>query len=123
MRSFMLQDWTTIRGGTGVNTVTQQETDWLDLSAFRDVAFWIDVKETSGTPILGLQTAPARDDSLFLAMVTNVTLAVATAPTVVQAFAMQANVPIAWWLRWQLSGTPPWDATFRIFVAANMPCR
>jgi hypothetical protein len=116
MHSFILQDWTTIRGGSGVSTVTQQETDWLDLAAFQDVVFWIDVKETTGSPTLYLQTAPTLDDSFFQAMITGVAMTAAAAPTV-----LSATVPLARYLRWQIVGTPTWDATFRIAVAANSP--
>src|SRR5579883_1858565 len=56
MRSYLLQDWTTIRGASTLSTVTQQETDWLDLAPFQDVAFWIDVKEVTNTVTLALQT-------------------------------------------------------------------
>ena len=121
MRGFILQDWTTIRGGGSVSTVTQQETEWLDLAAYQDVTFWIDVKETTGTPVLYLQTAPTLDDSFFQSMVTAVTMTAAAAPAVVPAFMSNALVPLARYVRWQIVGTPTWDATFRIAVAANSP--
>lgn len=31
MHTFILQDWTTIRGGAGIS-VTQHEAEWLDLA-------------------------------------------------------------------------------------------
>lgn len=129
MHSFILQNWTTIRaGGSGTVVITQQETDWLDLAPYQDVVFWIDVKEVTGspTPTLYLQTSPTRDDTFFQTMVTQGTstgipLAAAAAPTVVSAFMLTAAVPLARLLRWQISGSAPWDATFRIAVAANSP--
>ena len=121
MRGFILQDWTTIRGGGSVATVTQQETDYLDLAAYQDVAFWIDVKEATSAPSLYLQTSPTLDDSFFQSMVAAVTMTAAAAPTVVPAFMFSALVPLARYVRWQIVGTPTWDATFRIAVAANSP--
>jgi hypothetical protein len=125
-----LQDWTTIRGGGSVTTVTQQETDWLDLAPYQDVVFWIDVKETThngtagGSPTLYLQTSPTLDDSLFQSMTTSgVTMTAAAAPTVLALLMASAStvVPLARYVRWQIVGTTTWDATFRIAVAANSP--
>jgi hypothetical protein len=48
MHAFILQDWTTIRGG--VTTVTQSEPDWLDLTPYQDIVFWIDVREAPTRP-------------------------------------------------------------------------
>jgi hypothetical protein len=130
MHGFILQDWTTIRGGGSVTTVTQQETDWLDLAPYQDVVFWIDVKETTnngtagGSPTLYLQTSPTLDDSLFQSMTTSgVTMTAAAAPTVLALLMASAStvVPLARYVRWQIVGTTTWDATFRIAVAANSP--
>jgi hypothetical protein len=30
-----------------------------------------------------------------------------------------ASVPLARYVRWQITGTPTWDATFRVYVAAS----
>ena len=126
MHGFILQDWTTIRGGGSVTTVTQQETDWLDLSPYQDVVFWIDIKETTNndtpddSPTLYLQTSPTLEDSFFQSMVT-VTMVAAGTPSVVPALMASATVPLARYLRWQIVGAPGWDATFRIAIAANSP--
>jgi len=119
MRSFILQDWNTIRGA--VTTITQQETDWVDLGPFQDVTFWTDVREVTGTVTLLLQTAPSLDDSLFTAMITGTTLAAAGAAIVQAVFMVSAAVPVARYVRWQLAGVPTWDATLRILGAANAP--
>jgi hypothetical protein len=43
-------------------------------------------------------------------------------PTVIKTPMLSASVPIARYLRWRLTSTnTPWDATFRIIVAANSP--
>jgi hypothetical protein len=129
MHGFILQDWTTIRGGGSVTTITQQETDWLDLSPYQDVVFWIDVKETTnnstagGSPTLYLQTSPTLDDVFFQSMATGVTMVAAAAPTVLALLMASATttVPVARYVRWQIVGTTTWDATFRIALAANSP--
>jgi hypothetical protein len=120
MHTFILQDWITIRGGTGVTTITQPETSWLDLEPFQDVVFWVDVKESTGGPSLFLQTSPTLDETFFQSM-TNASMVAAAAPTLLPAFMMSAAVPLARYVRWLISGMPTWDATFRIVVAANSP--
>ncbi|HEY3819495.1 MAG TPA: hypothetical protein VGL81_20135 [Polyangiaceae bacterium] len=124
MHGFILQDWTTIRGGGSVTTVTQQETDWLDLSPYQDIVFWIDVKEVTTTATLYLQTSPTLDDSFFQSMTTaGIAMAAAAAPTVLPLLMASAStaVPLARYVRWQIVGTMTWDATFRIALAANSP--
>jgi hypothetical protein len=118
MHTFILQDWTTIRGA--VTTIVQAETDWLDLSPYQDVVFWIDVKESTNTPTFTLQTSPSKDDSLFTALIPGVAPTAGTV-SIQSAFMTTASVPLARFLRWQINGTPTWDATFRILVAANSP--
>jgi hypothetical protein len=124
MHAFILQDWTTIRGA--VTTVTQGEDSWLDLTAYQDLVFWVDCRETSGTatPTITFQTSPTKDESLFTAIATTTTLAASANPTVVKATLSLAVVPVARYVRWQLgcsSTASTWDATFRVLVAANSP--
>jgi len=123
VHSFILQDWTTIRGA--VSTITQNETEWLDLAPFQDAVFWIDVREASaaaGSPTLYLQTSPTLDDAFFQSMTATGTAMVGSGtPTVVSVFMISATVPLARFVRWQIAGSPTWDATFRIAVAANSP--
>ena len=123
MYSFVLQDWITV-GATGAGTVIQTEKDWLDMSAFQDVVAWLDVREVSGgpAPTLRFETAPAKDDFLFVGMgATPTTLVAASTPLIVQLLMGSAAVPIAQFLRWKVVGAATWDATFRILVAANAP--
>jgi hypothetical protein len=117
MYSFVLQDWTTIRGA--VATVTQTEVGWLDLTPFQDVVFWVDVRESTNTPSLWLQTAPSKDEALFTAIVAAQPMA--TAVSVLSALMASATVPLGRFVRWQIAGTGTWDATFRIYVTANAP--
>jgi hypothetical protein len=122
MHSFVLQDWTTIRGASGITAITQAENDWLDLSPFQDVVFWIDVKESTNAPILNLQTSPTCDEALFQAMLPGVVMTASSTPVVAPALMLGASAPLARFVRWQLtSSTGPWDATFRIVLVANSP--
>jgi hypothetical protein len=117
MQPFILQDWTTIRSST--TTVIQGESGWLDLAPFQDVVFWVDLREQSGSsaPSLLLQTSPVKDDAIFQAMVTIVLNAVSNPYPVRLA---SATIPLARYVRWQLSGpSGTWDATFRVLAAAN----
>jgi hypothetical protein len=120
MHSFILQDWTTIRGGTGATTVTQGENSWLDLTPYQDIVLWVDVREASGTPTITFQTSPTKDESLFQNIVTGTSM-VNNQVTAVKALMSGATVPLARYLRWQINGTPTWDSTFRVFLAANSP--
>jgi hypothetical protein len=121
MHSFVLQDYTTIRGGTGASTITQGEAGWLDLSAYQDVIFYIDTREATGSPTIYFQTSPTKDESLFTAMVSGGTGLSAGTVTAVKALMSGATVPVARYVRWQIIGAPTWDATFRVLIAANSP--
>lgn len=122
MHAFVLQDWTTIRSGGA--TITQSEQEWLDLEAYQDVTLWLQVTEVSGStsPALSYQTSPSLDESMFQAMTGGITLVASTAPVVTQVFMFSAAVPLARYVRWQLTvaGATSYDATFRIVVAANL---
>lgn len=129
MYSFVLQNWITING-TSSTPIVQTEQDWLEMSPYQDVVAWIDVREFTGTqaPTLALETAPAKDDILFVSMTSTTInmLVTTTAPQIVQFLMGTTTVPVAQFLRWKVTGfptgTPPlWDVTFRIFVAANAP--
>jgi hypothetical protein len=123
MHTFILQDWTTIRGATSTSII-QGESGWLDLTAYQDCVFWIDTREITGTTVtMTLQTSPSKDEILFSTMVTAFQLALSTtSATVKPALLASAPTPLARFVRWQLTGPAvTWDATFRILVAANSP--
>jgi hypothetical protein len=120
MHAFILQDWTTVRGGT--TTVTQAEREWLDLELYQDVIFWLQVSEQTGSPTLAYQTSPNKDESLFSSLLASpISVSVTASARVSQILMLSASVPLARYVRWQLAGTPTWDATFRIVVAASGP--
>jgi hypothetical protein len=57
MYCYLLQDWVTARGATGVTTFTQLEPGWFDVSLFQDAIAWVDVKKvdfTGGAPSIAL---------------------------------------------------------------------
>ena len=124
MHTFILQDWTTIRANTAGGSVVQSEESWLDLSAFQDLFFWVDVREVTGTVTLFFDTSPTADESLFQPLVAGgQALTASTTPTLVRAPMTSASVPVARYVRWRASGSGanPWDATFRVVLAANSP--
>jgi hypothetical protein len=131
MRGFVLQDWVTIRGATTLITVNQSESDWLSLEAYQDAFFVTQLSEltlSGGTVTLSLETAPIKDETLFMAM--NGTGISLTAGMVgvnqklsVILSAIGSSVPLSRWVRWRLipsgSFTAAWDVTFRIVVSCN----
>lgn len=127
MHSYVLQDWTTIRGQSGGSgqTIVQTERDWLDLTPFQDVFFWVDCREmtgTAGTVTIQFETSPTSDENLFQPVMTATVLGASANPTIVKAPMLSASVPLSRYLRWKLiSSSTPWDATFRVLVAANSP--
>ena len=123
MQNYVMQDWITIRGSSNT-PVTQGEIGWLDMSAYQDINFWVDVREFSGstTPTLYFQTSPNKEDLLFAApagAMASLTLTL-TPSNPYRVLLATASVPIARYVRWQLIGpNSAWDATFRVLVTAN----
>jgi len=112
----------------------QGQDEWLDLSAYQDLTFWLDVRNVStvsggaATVTMYFETSPAADESLFQPVVVPnaanglASIAASATPTIVKAPMYSAAVPIGRFLRWRLhSTTASWSATFRVLVAANSP--
>lgn len=123
MRSFVLQDWITIRGSTAT-PITQGESEWLDLAAYQDVSFWLDIREFSGAsaPTIAFQTAPIKDEVLFQPMLALIplTLTPSNPYRVPITIATNPSCPVARYIRWQLVGPgSAWDVTFRVLVSAD----
>jgi hypothetical protein len=118
--SFVIQDWLLLEGG-GNSTFTQPENSWLDLSDYQDVTFFLLVNQTSTGNTISYQTSPDKTDSVFQNMAPAVTLAASATPTVTQVLMLSAAVPLARWVRWQISGTGSWSVSFRLVAAANAP--
>jgi hypothetical protein len=128
MYARLLQDWVTVRAGSG-NALTQGEAAWLDLADFLDVVAFIETKNFSATGATlypAFQTSPTKDESLFQTM-NDITSTTGTPLALgVQTFIFlrdTALCPLARWLRWQLiaTGASVFEATFRIWIAANAP--
>jgi hypothetical protein len=130
MYSFMLTNWITMRGATTVTSITQSQSGWLDLTGFQDVVAWLDVREANangGTNVtMTYQTCPTADEVMFAAVTAAFNITSGTV-TVTPMLKETTSVPLGRWLRWQLgvTGTPtgPWDASFRIWIAANAGAR
>lgn len=119
MHTFILQDFTTIRGASST-TITQNESGWLDLTPYQDLVFWIETRELTGAVTLRLQTSPTKDEAMFTDIIASFALSV----TVTQKPALLgvATCPVARYVRWVLVGpASTWDAMLRIYVAANAP--
>jgi hypothetical protein len=122
LRSEILQKWVTIRSASQgtASTVVQDEEDWCDTAAFADAIFWVDVREvssSSGLVFLNLETAPYKDEALFLPAAPPVALSASSGPLVsATARGSQSVAPLARWLRWRLTtnSSTTWDATFRV---------
>ena len=124
MYCFVAQDWVTIRGQTGVTSISQGEQAWLDLGTYRDLVVWLEVKEGTGTFAVVFETAATKDDSAFgPAGLVLASPGVTVTPILVDIqLVVQTNAPPARWFRWRLANNSPsstWDLTFRILVAAN----
>jgi hypothetical protein len=127
MDSFVLEDWTTIRGAANI-TVTQGESSWLDLGPYEDVVFWLLCSEAgSGVPSLLYQTSPTKDEAFFAAQTLGmngsaIALAASSTPIITPVLAWSAPFPLARYVRWQILGPgSTFDVTMRIVVAAVAP--
>ena len=126
MLPLVLQDYILFRSDSGTTTATQDAGSWLDLAGYQDLVAFLEVKEFSGATTIQIayQTAPTKDDSLFVNMTSAVTLA--TGLTTTKILKASASVPLARWVRWQLLATGtsgPWGAMFRVWLACNLAGR
>lgn len=127
METKILQDWTTIRGDSTVTSITQSASDWLDVSQYQDVTFFLLVREATGgggfAPSVRYQTAPLKDERLFTTMTSGTGGAGVTVTSVLTStFVTNTAVALGAWLRWQVvptGATSTWDITFRVVVALN----
>ena len=131
MQCILLQDWVTVRGAISQLSIEQGEDGWLDLSPYQDLYIWTLVNEVTGPTgtttglYIDFQTAPEREEGAFVSMVgaPGVQL-VAGSPIVTELIKDEASVPVSQWVRWvintnNVTPTAIWDATVRVYVAAN----
>jgi len=137
MKSFILADWTTVRGQSAspASQVTQDETGWLDLEQYSDIVIYLDVREVSpggaSAVTFYFETAPSKDDprdtngnpTFFQALASSALVSASSTTIVLRALMLTASVPLARYVRWRVVGPASalWDATFRAIVAANGP--
>jgi len=122
MQPIIMQDWITIRGSAS-NNVIQSQSAWLLTAPFQDITFYIDVREMTSTPQFQFETAPSRDEVLFVRM--GAAFAPTVGSTVVKNYyAANADAPVSHWARWKLvaPAVTPWDLSFRIMAVGNAPC-
>jgi len=130
MQSYLLQDFTTIRGST-ITPVIQSEASYLAFSGYQDMLFWIDLREISppgaGNVTLAIETAPSKDEVFWTPMTTQV-FAVGAAVGLVLGPSLPSVIlargptqPLMTWVRWKLTASvaATWDITFRIILSAN----
>jgi hypothetical protein len=126
---YLLQDWLTVRGTQTGATIIQSEADWMSFQPYQDIVLWLEVKSVAlgglTSLLLEYQTAPAKDESLFVAMVTGATLTVALAAPRIDKVILAQNptVPLSRWVRWKLTpvgtASSEYGLCFRIFASAN----
>ncbi len=132
-RTFLLQDWVTIRS-SGAQIIQDQE-EWLDLEGFSEAAGWIDVTEVTppgGTSTNSLQVAiessPSSDEVNFIATTLQASIlacalpfnVAASTPFVVRSMSL-GGYPVTKYLRWRIipNTSSAWDLTFRIRIVAT----
>jgi hypothetical protein len=134
-RTFLLQDWTTIRGAAALASLVQDEGRWLDLDGFSDATCWIDVAEITppgGTSTnyltLSLETAAVCDDAYFTPMMPNVSFGTAApfnqaspSPLVLRSTRSLSSANLMRYVRWKITPNTGalWDLTFRIRIVAT----
>ena len=127
MHTYRLQNWITLTGdGNSPAVVPQTDDGWLNLEAYRDLQFWIDVSDldnSNGAITLTFQHAPLRDETMFYPSISATSIA-STGLTVRSAMfdyaCSSAGLPLSKWLRWMITGpNGNWAITFRIFVSAG----
>jgi hypothetical protein len=117
-----------------VTQVIQNEASWLSLEMYQDAIFLVQVSELTlagSTLTLNLETAPIKDESLWLPMgstgaglgITSGVVGVTTVVRVILSGLATTGNSLSRWVRWRLipnsSVTPPWDLTFRVLVSCN----
>lgn len=129
MHSFLLQDWTTLRLNAEQLSLTQSEADWVNLEPFQDVVLWLEIRNVEfgggDSVLLSYETAPAKDENLFVLMTDAPAMYTSSTPVVSKVLLSQnPPCPVAKWVRWRLwqGGTAPtaeWGVTFRVHGVAN----
>lgn len=131
--SVCLQDWITVTGGNST-TVTQPETDWIQIPSFQDVAFYTEVGSitNANTTNLDIQTSPTKDEVFFGATLATNAYMARYALTSASGLGMQTVQIVRWatatgqaparYVRWKIAfpgAGGPTNITFRIWLSLN----
>ena len=118
MPALCLQDWVTIRGTAELSSISQAAGKWLDLGAYHDVVFFLDVKQVDPSTQINYETAPVQEESAFLPVVTTPILSVGVRSDTV--LSLCAGIPLARYVRWNLTNpaSSAWGITFRVWAMA-----
>jgi hypothetical protein len=126
MDTLLLQDWVSISAITQIASqtvfLTQSAAKWLDVTAFEDLVFYLDVGSVQAGTKMSYQGSPSRDDAAF----TNLVPLFSVSPGQrVDTALVEYSVASPKYVRWQLhtasGGTGPTQSTFRVFVAGYRP--
>jgi hypothetical protein len=119
--AILAQDWVTARGSAAGTTVTQQESEYVDLGPYQDAVAFIEVSDVSGSPNLEFQTSPTRDDNLFKQIDGAVSFVPSVAVTTKVMRYSAVSVPLARFFRWKVTtAAGAWSLTFRIWLSPNL---
>ena len=128
-----LQDWVTVTSNpAGGATISQPEPGWVDVADFVDLAFFVEVANTSSVATLNIQASPTKDEAFFGASQTAAqpwlfTYGIATGANGVQTVnsvrwsTQTSNQVPARYLRWRLRFPASANNTinFRIWLVLN----
>ena len=131
MDGMLIQDWLTTRLAYNVTSLTQGESEWLDLSQYQDLTLWLEVSFAAlATGVTSLsfayETSPTKDEALFVPAATSSLLTAALSSPQIRTVILASNptYPLARWLRWKLSAAGSGSSgasviTFRIAAAGR----
>ncbi len=120
--SCLLQNWTTVQLAAS-GSIVQSSSDWIDASAFSDVAIYTSTKQVTAAvgATIHIETSPSRDDELFRTMTDG---SIAMNPTenrmsFVKYQLSTTTEPLARWVRWRYTSTAASVCCFRVWLRFN----
>lgn len=117
-QSFLLQDWTTVAGNAGTDTVIQSKNTWLDLGGYVDAVFYVEFSEYSGTSFrIYYKTSASGEDGTFSTMDSETPASTGVIMSIVRL--SSATVPLSRWVRWEVNASAAYTCTFRVWVVAR----
>ena len=119
--AILLQDWITVQGAGSTDPVTQSASGYQDFGGYADIILYLDVSDYSGSsPRVYYQTAPTKDEDTFQTLGSTVVSATGLTQTI-NRYA-SASVPLARWVRWNVSAGSAFQMTFRLWAVARRGC-